>query len=43
MSSAIRNASRIEVFFSATWSRRSFGMTIRVSTVSRSLLMPSSA
>ena len=42
-SSAMRKASRIDVFFSATWSRRSFGMTMSVSTCSRSRLMPSSA
>ena len=38
MSSAIRNASRIEVCFSTTWSRRSFSITINVSTRSRELL-----
>ena len=32
-SSAMRNASRIDVFFSATCSRRSFGMTMSVSTM----------
>src|SRR6266487_4720793 len=43
MSSAIRNASTTDVFFSTTWSRRSFSITIRVSTRSRRLSMPSSA
>ena len=32
-SSAIRNASTTDVFFSTTWSRRSFSITISVSTL----------
>ena len=40
MSSAIRKASTIDVRFSTTWSRRSFSITISVSTLSRSSSMP---
>ncbi len=43
MSSAIRKASRIDVCFSTTWSRRSFSITISVSTCSESSWMPVSA
>ncbi len=42
-SSATRKASVMEVFFSTISSRRSLGMTIRVSTCSLSFSMPSSA
>ena len=41
--SAIRNASTIGVLGSATWSSRSFGTTIRVSTAFFSSVMPMSA
>ena len=41
MSSAIRNASVIGVRFSTTCSRRSFSITISVSTRSRRFWMPS--
>ena len=43
MSSAIRNASVTGVFFSTTCSRRSFSITIRVSTRSRRFWIPTSA
>ena len=43
MSSAILNASESGVFFSTTWSSRSFSITIRVSTFSESSVMPCSA
>ena len=39
-SSAILNALSIDVFSSVTWSRRSFGMTMIVSTFSFSFWMP---
>ena len=42
-SSAMRKASSMVVFFSERSSRRSFGMTIRVSTFSESSAMPSVA
>ena len=42
-SSAMRKASSMVVFFSERSSRRSFGMTIRVSTISERFLMPSTA
>ena len=43
MSSAIRKASTIDVFFSTTWSTRSFSITISVSTCSPRSWMPVSA
>ncbi len=43
MSSAIRNASLTEVWRSTTWSSFSFGTMIRVSTLARSLSIPSRA
>jgi hypothetical protein len=39
-SSAIRKASITDVRFSTTWSRRSLGITIRVSHLSRRFEMP---
>jgi len=39
----MRNASTMLVFFSTTWSRRSFGMVMSVSTLSTSSAMPCSA
>ena len=42
-SSAILNALSIDVFSSETWSRRSFGMMMRVSTFSFRVWMPCSA